>query len=1155
MKLSRTIFFVAALLTTVMNVRGAEWEKPVPPDCTPTSGQSYYLYHPYTGQFVGSSGMMASLVDDGSSFVFTTLGQEWMMQSSAGYLYADLGYIGANGGASDPNTSWCIERQDNGGYYIRPSKTDADFTWEMYPDSWMGYSFESWTLKPVLKADEGDINWYIVAEADYSAFHSKLELYRVMNELQEGGIDVSALVAVYNDPAAGKTEFDAALASVEEVLFELRMKNASDEKPVDVTWKYMRNPDLTENWVNDGHDVPGWTMVPASFCGMGESDPQGFYADNKVLGSWAGGAFGDNKVYQQLANLPVGKYKFSNYGIWIRHTGEDGDPLKGAYIYAKVGEKLFREPLPDTGWWRGLAEVTFETRSGEAEVGIMFEGTNVGQCVIFDFKLEYLGDKPVVERLTTLIANSQALIDEADIYSGYIEQLKADIAKADELLGGNDTGAQENLFTAFLADYEEAVKNKENYKAAAELLKQAFAALMLGESEQMDMLSDYIYDNDLQVKIEEHAYGNETLDEVIDTLAELVEKAKNSVIAAGADVTNLLVNGRFDSVGGWTATLNDFSIDTGKQVLERWWGDWKAEQVVENVPNGTYRLEVQGFQWCSWDWGQAESDWNGGDGSPTYKVNSKVRLNDSEVTIHNVFACGKTDIKEGYQANDYCVPNDANVAVKFFDLGLYNNVVETTVTDHRLKVEFDCSANGFWNCFRNLRLYYIGANMEEATNNLKNAIAQADQQLQQKMEGSIRKALEEAKATGDALLADSGAKFDDVNDAASALLTLLEQAAVSITEYARLATVLARAEETLANTQTAATEAGAQLKALYDATWADYQSDYPALATANVGATIEQIETLMSEALIGGGIKAGDDITSLLANPSFENTYGNDVSVGNAAHTVPYGWAMRIEGKECHSAQELTDAGINSWTAIEENDYTTDGKHSYCLLSAPVPDSYLYQRVSGLPAGTYRVTVDMNVTYDGGCSRLTGQRLLANDHAQYYGKEEYYIASELDRLHPEEKGRSFAGYEEVNTNETGASGDMGNMSTLSVEVTIGRGEVLELGVRTDNNKEAMNRNYEENWWDCTGRFKIDNFRLYCVSIDATGIRAMDNGQLIMDNAVYDLQGRRVYSIPEQNSPARPLVAFKERTRSLSPFTRHSSLKSGVYIKNGKKYVK
>ena len=98
---------------------------------------------------------------------------------------------------------------------------------------------------------------------------------------------------------------------------------------------------------------------------------------------------------------------------------------------------------------------------------------------------------------------------------------------------------------------------------------------------------------------------------------------------------------------------------------------------------------------------------------------------------------------------------------------------------------------------------------------------------------------------------------------------------------------------------------------------------------------------------------------------------------------------MRVEGKECHSAQELTDAGINSWTAIEDNDYAPDGTHSYCLLSAPVPDTYLYQRVSGLPTGTYKVTVDMNVTYDGGCSRLTGQRLIVNNNVQYYGKPEF----------------------------------------------------------------------------------------------------------------------------------------------------------------------
>ena len=1118
---------VATLLAVGLNAFAAEWEKPAPPSSSLGNGQSYYLYLSSTGTYLRTQGVVSSLADEGSLITFTLLsGDDWMLEGPSGYLYSDLEFVGGNGGASDANTSWFVEKQASGTYHIRPSKDDPDYSWELYPDMWTGLSYEKSRVIPLLTAAEGDIDWYFIAKADYGTFQSKIELDRAMTELQDSGYDISALLAVYNDPTAGKTEYDNALASVADILTAVRLKNATEDKPFDVTSLYMRNADLTENWVNDGHDVPGWTMVPASFCGMSESDSRGFYDDNKVLGSWSGGAFGDNKVYQQLSDLSKGKYKFSNYGIWIRHTGEDGDPIKGAYIYSKVGDKLFREPLPDTGWSAGVAEVTFESRIGEAEVGIMFEGTNVGQCVIIDFKLEYLGDPPVGERLTSLIALSQTLIDEAKVNATYITQLTTDISQAESLLSGSDLDAQEDLFTQFLADYEAAVKNREAYTELLQLLQECMSVLTQGESEAIDALSDYIYDNDLEDKADSYAFDNAQIEEIIATLIELKDKAKNSVIAAGADVTNLLVNGHFDSTGGWTATLNDFSIDTGKQIMERWWSDWKAEQVVENVPNGKYRLEVQGFQWCSWDWGQSESDWNEGDGTPSYRVTSKVRLNDSEVAIHNVFACGKTDIQEGYQANDYYVPNDANVAVKFFDLGLYNNVVEASVTDHTLKVEFDCSSNGFWNCFRNLRLYYVGADMEEALTNLRTAVEQAEPLLGQKMQGSIRKALEEALATGESLLADGSAKFDDVNDAATAILSLQEQAAQSIKEYEQLAIALAQAEQALADPQVAATEAGQQLKTLYDTTLADYQSDYPSLDSAGISDTVERLEQLTADAKIGGGIKAGDDITSLLANPSFENTYGNDISVGNAAHTVPYGWTMRVEGKECHSAQELTDAGINSWTAIEDNPYTTDGTHSYCLLSAPVPDAFLYQSVKGLPAGTYKVTVDMNVTYDGGCSRLTGQRLLANNHAQYYGKEEYYIASELDRLHPEELSRSYAGYDEVNTNETGASGDMGNMSTLSVEVTIAKGEELLIGVRTDNNKEAMNRSYEDNWWDCTGRYKIDNFRLYCVSVDASGIQET-MADKTSDGAAYNLMGIKV-----------------------SPSTVR-----GIYIKNGKKYVK
>ena len=394
------------------------------------------------------------------------------------------------------------------------------------------------------------------------------------------------------------------------------------------------------------------------------------------------------------------------------------------------------------------------------------------------------------------------------------------------------------------------------------------------------------------------------------------------------------------------------------------------------------------------------------------------------------------------------------------------------------------------------------------------------------MAGDVRKSLEDACAAGVEMLKEKNPQYKEVNAAAKEIVSLFDSAAASIKSYQRLSSVLARAKDVLTDESAASTESGKELKSLYDTTSADYESDYPSLSGSAVDERCEDLEVLITKALMGSGINANDDITKYIANPSFENTYGNDETVGGNAHTVPYGWSMVVEGKECHTAQELKDAGINSYTCIEENKYTTDGNYSYCLLSAPVPDSYLYQTIKGLPDGTYRVSVDMTVSYDGVCSRLTGQRLLVNNHAQYYGKPEFYIESELDKLHPEEVSRTFAGYDEVDTNTTGEVGDMGNMQTLSVEVTIVNGEDLTFGVRTDNNKSAMNRSYEENWWDCTGRYKIDNFRMVCVSTDVTAIEDTKVATPA-DDAVYNLMGVRV-------NPANV---------------------RGIYIKSGKKIIK
>lgn len=1080
-----------ALAALSLNGWAAEWDKPVPPQCTMEDGGIYYLYNPGYEKYLDANALQATLSATGSALTFSKAGDDWKIKSGPGYLFADIAYMGTDAEIDGANNAWYFEKQSSGSYFFRPSKSDADYSWESYPDSWAGAVYATGSVSSLTKQEDASIDWYIVAETNYTDFTSKVNLHKVMAELQGYGYDVSALLNVYTT-ATTAAEFDAAIAGVQNDLTALRIDNASESKPYDVTSIYMTNPSFTENWEKDGHDVPGWTMVPAYFCGMGEVDgaTYTFYNDNKTLGSWSGGAFGDNKLYQSLTGLRNGKYRLGNYGIWIRHTGEDGDPIKGAYIYAKVGDKMYKQLLTDTGWWHGLSEVTFECRTGEAEVGIMFEGTNVGQCIIYDFRLEYMGYEPVAARLNSLTTKSQTLIEEGAMYSGYIDKLKADMAQAESLIAAGDNDGMETLFTTFLSDYEAAELNKEKYVEFATLLDNATTTLGKGDSKEMEALSDYIMDNQLEDNLRAYAYDNDKLTEIITTLNDLNDKAANSVIDKGADVTHLLVNGKFDTTGGWTAALGDFGINTSNNTMEKWWGDFIAEQTVTNIANGKYRLEVQGFQWCSWDWAQSESDWVGGDKTPTFNVTSKIRLNNDETTIPNVFACGKTDIQEGYQAAEYFVPNNSDIAVKFFELGLYNNVVETTVSDNTLKVTFDCSKQGFWNCFYNLRLTYLGADIKEAKANLATVVAKADAAAEAIFEGAIRKEIEDAKARAGEMIADDAAEYDAINALVTTINNLIVKAQESAIVYSQLKNALVVAEQTLAVERFAETESGKAIKALYDTTLADYNSEYPSLSSEAAASIAKEIEALAAKAKSEAGVKSGEEITDFIANPSFENTFGNENSVGGAAHDVPYGWTMRIGEKDCKTAQELTDGGINSWTAIEENAYTTDGNYSYCLLSAPVPDCYLYQTVEGLPAGTYKVTVDINVTYDGGCSRLTGQRLLVNNVAQYYGKESNYIAAKLDELHPEEVARTFAGYEEVNSSETGESGDMGNMSTLAVEVTIAKGEALTLGVRTDNNKDAMTCNYDNNYWDCTGRYKLDNFRLYCVTTDEVSVNGI-----------------------------------------------------------------
>lgn len=1122
-KTTKLLWLIALLMTTVVSAYADQIEKPVPADCQLESGTSYYLYLPAQDKCLLAEGLEPTMASEGSLITIEKAdNNEWTMKSPNGYLYVGFDFVGCDASELDFGCYWYVEKQASGSYRLRSSKDNPNLSWDEFPDMWMGLSTETWMIAPVLKAEEGFIDWYPIAEADYPAFKSKNSLYKLIVELQGYGYDASNLITVYNT-ANDKEAFDAAIASVAEVIDRLRFENASDEHPYDATPLYMTNAALNPT---DGK-VLGWSMQ-SEFLSPKEYEKKSFYDDNNTLESGWNSSIGDNRLSQQLTGLRNGKYRLGNYGMWVRTDESDGESGKGVYLYAKVGSKTYKQEVSGYGWYEALSQMEFECRNGEAEVGIMFEASNVGYCRVFDFRLEYLGDMSAADRLTRLISLSQPLVEEKTINKIYLDRLSADIQQAAALIESADAEAQEKLFETFNKDYEDALNNRDAYVVLQGLIADANAALIKGESKEMGELADYLMEGEIEEGADNYSYDNAQIHEIINTLRVLVEKAANSVIAPGTDVTDLLVNGRFDTSGGWTATMGDFGIDPNKKIMEKWWGDWAAEQTLTNVPNGTYRLEIQGFKWCSWDWAQSESDWLAGDQTPTYGVTSKIRLNNDEATIQNVWACGPTDIKEGYQGANYFVPDNADRAKLFFDLGLYENMVETTVTDNTLKVTIDCSNSGFWNCFTNLRLTYVGVDLQAAKATLSGLIEKAEENLLYTMAGSVRKAIEDAKTEAETLVESSEADYEQLNTAILKIQKLFREAAVSIKDYEHLAATLKMANDVLEDESIAATEAGKSLQALYQTTKTNYDSVYPTFDSEGVAAVISQLEELISKAKQGAGFNAGDDITRLIANASFENTIGQDGENISGVHSLPYGWSMNVSGKECYSAQDIYDAGINSWTAIEENKFTTDGQYSYCLLSAPTPDNYLYQSIKGLPAGTYRVTVDMNVPTDGS-SRLTGQRLLVNNVAQYYGKAEQYDEAKLSELHPEETSRTFAGYDELNANTSGEAGDMLIEHTLSVEVFVAEGETLTLGVRTDGNYDAMTIDYGEVGWDCRGRYKIDNFRLYCVSLGVpAGIELVENKKLNGETVIFDLQGRRLDQ---------------------------SQMKKGLYIVNGKKVIK
>ena len=340
-----------------------------------------------------------------------------------------------------------------------------------------------------------------------------------------------------------------------------------------------------------------------------------------------------------------------------------------------------------------------------------------------------------------------------------------------------DDGALTGVITSLLARMDTLANNV----AAYETLAQKIEALNKAYDETPyanDGLEDYeVYlDEVLQA-----SYDNGTFDVTeLDSIQPRADRIfRESVVKALADgttdnVTGLMVNPNFaGSNDGWTKTGDgDFKND-GTRVSEVWNGqNWEVYQEISNLPQGSYKITMQGFYSPS---SGNDNNWHEGwgqEGDETNNILGYLFGNDASEPLLHVTACPQEE-NVAENCEEVTWTDDASLAGKWlchgknsaqeiFEQNSENYLNATTCyvgEDGKLRIGVKMSGVSWgqaWVIFDNFQVEYLGAdNMEGAQTALDALVREANGMLAsevlttQEAKDGLNKAIEAASAVGE----------------------------------------------------------------------------------------------------------------------------------------------------------------------------------------------------------------------------------------------------------------------------------------------------------------------------------------------------------------------------------------------------------------------
>lgn len=836
-------------------------------------------------------------------------------------------------------------------------------------------------LSPFLASGWIDWEFYTVPEwNEYGVakdiFDKSQELKLVIEAAEAEGVDVTAAANVYNNL---ESTLDQMVQAVNDLEFARKnsLNGATADSPKSAT-AFITNPTF-ENASSDG-----WLGTGPNMVGSGAHGPANVAEHyNKTF-----------DTYQTLEALPKGVYEL---GVTAFYRGSFSDYQKGtnrnAFIYARQEndtltaavqnpwEAQNTEPMAGSTEWGVTASELSETVDGttyyipnDPSAGRLYFEKGYYKTRVF-FAVE--GDTARIGiRKDVAVTNDWTVFDnfsltyygnEEAAYGKWLSEFKKGVKDYSGAFCSNIYLEGINSVMEFTQ-----ASNKEQVLACEEIINNAIDSVehnialwkefqnivteadAVGSNDALDPeysgdLADWAYVDAPDI-LRERALLNAELEALIAQKKAEIEEAKKHPISE-TDATNLLTNPDFSQgETGWTGFREGHRVKYGDSPMPVTGGTstntcaeafstdkFDLYQVVENAPVGVYEISVQGF--CRN--GRGDNAWNNYQNQTYYSQPKKfpvyVYLNDAQTPFVNVFSEPQEEGyyksvdsgSEVYVKDGMEFPDGMKSSAVAFSAGMYVQKAYGLVAKEgdAMRIGVKGTSAGLdgeddnWVIFDNFKLTWKGFQADIIKPVLEEQIAKAENEtVHLAMDNALYARLVTAIADGKASITEG------VGKTMFNCLSALYEIDAKVNESTLVFAELEKANKNLANEIEVATEAG-RTSALADA------------GTLNEQITTGIANHTIAEAEVSAKITEINSMISRLRMPDQDK-------IDNASDANPVDMTSLIQNS-------TYDEGVSGWSGDE----AAWGGDQGAIAELFNKNFNYYQEFSGLPAGTYEVSV------------------------------------------------------------------------------------------------------------------------------------------------------------------------------------------------------